>query len=707
MAGLPPARPYPDLLHAGLLVAFALRLVRLGAESFWYDELVSVYLARQPAADLIAHTAGDIHPPGYYLLLRLWGLIAGPLLDHGLEWLYAWLSVAAGMLVLALLYAVGRRTVGARAALIAVWLGAVNPFHVWYAQEVRMYTLGAALGLLCLWATLRFFEDGRARSLILYAVAAAAGLYTLYYFAFLLVALNGVALLLWWPRRARGRQRAKQRSAPRPVGRGRALLLWLGVQAAALLLYAPWLPTLWRQAGDPPVPPWRAPWENLADLLRAGSEAFGALVAGQSVPLGVAWPWALLALAIVAAFGLLAWRLPRGQGRRVQAGLLVYLLLPLLLIVAASLVATPLYHVRYLFTWAPVFLLMAGAVIAALFERRPAFGFAAGGLLALVAAFSLYAFWTDPAYAADDHRGAVAQLAAGWRPGDAILVNAGWVYPALEIYWPAGTPALNGSARLLDVARGDPALPTSSVASVEDAAPAAAYVRAGSVGGSPQEAASLGWGDPASDFFPMTEAETAAGLEALRRDFSRLWHYRLYDTVSDPGGVIRAWLDANTDMHIDVAIPGRDFLRLEARSLRRTPDPAAYTPDGAAFGEALLLEGHRAPARLDAGSTLYLDTLWQALPALPGLPTDLSASVRLYDANGQPVAQADAGFLPPTGTWTPGDRTRHVFALPVAATTPPGPYSLEIIVYRQDTIEPLPTPHGERWRLGEVELLTR
>ena len=97
--------------------------------------------------------------------------------------------------------------------------------------------------------------------------------------------------------------------------------------------------------------------------------------------------------------------------------LLVYLLLPLLLIVLASLVATPLYHVRYLFTWAPAFLLMAGAVIAALAERRRALGLAAGALLALLAGFSLYAFWTDPAYAADDHRGAVAQLAAGWRPG--------------------------------------------------------------------------------------------------------------------------------------------------------------------------------------------------------------------------------------------------------------------------------------------------
>jgi len=60
-----------------LLVGTALRLFRLGADSLWYDETVSTYLAGSPIAELIRHTAGDIHPPGYYLLLRGWLLLAG------------------------------------------------------------------------------------------------------------------------------------------------------------------------------------------------------------------------------------------------------------------------------------------------------------------------------------------------------------------------------------------------------------------------------------------------------------------------------------------------------------------------------------------------------------------------------------------------------------------------------------------------------
>ncbi len=65
------------LVAAIALGAFALRLIALGRDSLWYDETVSVYLAGQRAAELIAHTARDIHPPLYYLLLRGWLLLAG------------------------------------------------------------------------------------------------------------------------------------------------------------------------------------------------------------------------------------------------------------------------------------------------------------------------------------------------------------------------------------------------------------------------------------------------------------------------------------------------------------------------------------------------------------------------------------------------------------------------------------------------------
>ncbi len=146
------------LLLLSLFAGFFLRLFNLGSESFWYDEAVSVYLAGKSVPDLIAHTVGDIHPPGYYLLLLGWRTLAQPSQAHGLEFLFTWPGMFAGLLIVALLYPIGRRLFGPKTALIAVWLAALSPFQIWYSQEVRMYSVAGALGLLALWSMLQFLD---------------------------------------------------------------------------------------------------------------------------------------------------------------------------------------------------------------------------------------------------------------------------------------------------------------------------------------------------------------------------------------------------------------------------------------------------------------------------------------------------------------------------------------------------------------------
>ena len=207
----------PALVAAVALGAFALRLVQLGVDSLWYDESVSVYLAGQPVAELIAHTARDIHPPGYYLLLRAWLVSAGFPTGHAdatgyrLEFMAGFLSLCLGVLLVPLTWQLARRLrLGDTVAALAALLVAVSPFGVWYSQEVRMYTLGACLAVVCLLATVPFLLGGASRrklirASIVFALAAAAGLFTLYYFAFLLVSVNLLVLLVLATRWRKGR----------------------------------------------------------------------------------------------------------------------------------------------------------------------------------------------------------------------------------------------------------------------------------------------------------------------------------------------------------------------------------------------------------------------------------------------------------------------------------------------------------------------
>ena len=136
-----------------LLAAFALRLYRLGAASLWYDETVSVILAQKDWLALTHHTAGDIHPPLYYYLLHLWGRLAG-----WSEFAVAFLSLFFGVLLIALVYRVAREWFNARVARFAALLVALSPYNLWYSQEVRMYTLGAFLGLASTYLFVRMLQ---------------------------------------------------------------------------------------------------------------------------------------------------------------------------------------------------------------------------------------------------------------------------------------------------------------------------------------------------------------------------------------------------------------------------------------------------------------------------------------------------------------------------------------------------------------------
>ncbi|NJN99268.1 MAG: hypothetical protein HC875_36830 [Anaerolineales bacterium] len=215
-----------------VLAGFGLRLYRLGADSLWYDETVSAFLASASPAELVTHTARDIHPPGYYLLLHFWTLAAG----HS-EFALVFFSLGFGLLLIPLTYQLARLLGNRQVAIWAALLVAVSPYHLWYSQEVRMYTLGAVLGICAAYCGLRALSHpDRVGSPGLfwagYGAAAVAGLYTLYYFAFLLLVLNGLFLLY----------------TLRPAFRLRALRFLVLANGLALLAY---LPGLAREAGEP------------------------------------------------------------------------------------------------------------------------------------------------------------------------------------------------------------------------------------------------------------------------------------------------------------------------------------------------------------------------------------------------------------------------------------------------------------------------
>ncbi|HYN88157.1 MAG TPA: glycosyltransferase family 39 protein [Ardenticatenaceae bacterium] len=662
----------PLLALTALLVgAFALRLVQLGADSLWYDETVSMLLAAKSASALVAHTARDIHPPLYYLLLHGWTEVAGDT-----EYAAAFLSLFFGLLLIPTSYVLARRLAG-RSRLVpflTAVLVSVSPFNVWYSQEVRMYTLGAWLGVLnaySAWQLLASHErgealPGRGRWWLVFVASAALGLYTLYYFAFFLffqALFLGVLVL-------------NRRLAWRP---------WLLAGLAVVLLWLPWLPVAWRQATDPPVPPWRS-FTPTVQVLR---ESFAALAFGQSAPALAWWPWLLLAvgLYVLGSARLLPLRALYVVGATWVPVAIIYLI---------SVLGAPLYHVRYVFTYSPYYYVMLAAGLAWLWRIIPRrFGALVVTAIVVVwvalSARSLHAFWTQPAYAADDYRGAMRQLAALWRPGDALLVNAGYVYPAVN-YYLEGPVAWQGR---LTAYRPDR----------EQAGSRTGFVIL--QGGSLDAPADLGWGLAESDFYAATTAEIVAALDRIQTVHPRLWVLRAYDTVTDPSGRVRAWLESHGTLFHDQQLAGESNARFQGWLLPPAFSPEAGQLADANFGTALRVTG---TGLLDdeASGGENLDVR-VALLLQDGLPDDLRLALGLVDASGRQWAVSDerpVGAALPLSSLPAGTALQLPLRVQVPPGLPPDAYELRLMAYTQ--AGPLPVTgdsaaNKEQARLGIVE----
>ena len=645
-----------------VLIAFGLRVYRLGAQSLWYDEGVSLLLAGKSPTALIAHTARDIHPPLYYLLLHVWLGFAGRT-----EFAAAFFSVVFGVLLVAFCFRLASRLYGRRAALLTALVVAASPYNLWYSQEVRMYTLGATLALLATWLLMLMLHgETRTRIWGAYVVVSALGMYTLYYFAFLLL-FHALLVLFSFTTRPETR---------RSLGR------WLLTGAGIIVLYAPWIPVALRQALPPPVPPWRTP-TPLAHVLL---ESWQVLVVGQSATLAQAWP---LLLAAAALYG---WAIHSSRHRRgpILAG---HTWMPIFLIYLASF-WTPLYHERYVFTFsAPFFILLGGGLdrLAAGLRWQRVMAAAIGLLVLATYALATYQIHFDSAYAADDYRAAVRYLDDQWRPGDAVLINAGYVYP-MVLYYSRHVPAWRGRLSEYAGGCGDSRGPL--------------VLQTGSVGGDP----ALGWGDPASDFYATTEQKTAAALQRLFHDCGRVWVLRAYDTVTDPGGFIRRWLDQNTRPFDGLTVTGQTNVRVQGFMSRGT-SPTASNPLGISLGDRLLLAGSEPlPSTVVSGQPLYVTLFWQPMDALR---RDYRLSLVLIGAAGRQWAVADelpGGPLFPPTRWPTGGTVQHTMRLDVPPGTPPGRYQLAVGAYDPSDARFLPVDdpvagmEGIRAVLGELEI---
>jgi hypothetical protein len=387
-----------------LLIAAALRLNSLGAQSLWYDEGSSYVQSTRTLIEIADHAARDIHPPGYYWLLAGWRALTGET-----EFALRSLSAFASILSAALTYAIGRRLLGKMGGALALLFAALNTFSIYYAQEARMYALLTLWSAGSLYALIRLIEHPTKRMIVILGLLNAAGLWTHYAFPFFMLAQGAVVMLGAKPRAWRA-------------------FAWANL--LALGLFAPWMPTAlhqlttWGQVrASVPLA------ESLLTLLRW--LAFG-MSADAAAP-AAAVPIMLL--------GLLRW----GKSR-------LSWLIPALWVV----VPVGVFLAFDLFREANLKFLLPAQIGMALWLARGVVSvrglqmppnkpsrlphWAVSGLLLMMMADGLPRLYDDPAYRRPDYRAAAARISADARPGDAIILSAPNQIEVFTYYYSGGLP---------------------------------------------------------------------------------------------------------------------------------------------------------------------------------------------------------------------------------------------------------------------------
>ena len=422
------SRTLSCLPAAIVLLAFALRIYRIQVQSIWWDEGISVHLARLDPLTILSARAGSQHPPLYYLLLRCWSKVGG-----FSEFSVRFFSLLSGVMLIASVYWVTGRVFDRLTALVSMLIVALNPAYVIYSQEARVYIM-LPLTFLLILSKLHLLARGEFRSRDWWSLALweALSLYLHYFSLFSIVCVNCFIALLWWRRRGHVDLRR-----------------WVMSQLLVGLMLLPWAVTVaahWEQASQKLG--YRRLAEQSVTIAEFGRDIWHFFNGGKTEIIGDHLVFTALSSILAVLFLIsLAASLRREWQKRDLTLLLAYCCVPLLMSYAAWW-WRPGSHPRYILMYAlPVMLLLA-RVMRVLWRAagwRRLLGAFLGATVLAVYGIGLESAYYDQRYYKDDVRSLGEALRAETGPEDAIIVD--WNDYAVEYYYVGPAPILMAQGR--------------------------------------------------------------------------------------------------------------------------------------------------------------------------------------------------------------------------------------------------------------------
>lgn len=345
-------------LIAIILLGLGLRILALGSESYWRDEVIMlrVVLDVKSLPEIFQLNRPPLYPALFYIWVNLFGTS---------EVATRTLSVVLGGLSIPLMVLLGRRLFSPQVGLIAAFLMTISEYQIYYSQEIRYYSLMLLLSLVMMLCYVRALRSGQARDYLAFASVSILLYFSHSHTIFQIGAIGLHYLLIW---------------RKHPLGRK----WWLVSQViVAAVLVVPVFNTFLRATGLSgtvaatsvtdwlTAPSWLAPFDTLISFFIFNRE----YTTVNPLPALAAAAALVMAAVIFTQFG------SRGVGRArfrqwIESSrrallrqndavimLLCWLVIPLVVVLIASKLVAPMYLDRYFIGSSPALYLLIAVVV--------------------------------------------------------------------------------------------------------------------------------------------------------------------------------------------------------------------------------------------------------------------------------------------------------------------------------------------------------
>lgn len=360
-----------------LLLGLALRLISLN-QSLWLDEAINTLAARNYSLiDLITQYArADFHPPGWFIILWFWTKLFG----------YSEIavripSVIFGILTIWTVYLSAKKFKSRELGIIAALLLSINPLHIYYSQEARMYSLATLAVSINIFLLIKVVKKEKLN--LFYLILSNFFVLASDYVAYFIFPAQFVFLLLY---------------------QKHLLKKWLIALFSALLIGVWWLPTFLGQLNvgvitSSNLPTWK--FINGAFDFKTLPLTFVKFIIGR-ISLTDKLLYGAVLLPVCNFFAYLLWRGVKSSDNLSRKLLLSWLVIPSLIATIISFQVPVYNYFRVLYILPPFIILISLGILS--FRR---FYFILGSVV-LVELFCSLVYLFNPLYQREDWKGLVS-----------------------------------------------------------------------------------------------------------------------------------------------------------------------------------------------------------------------------------------------------------------------------------------------------------